>query len=120
MSVPADAGGLALDGRVWVNATYGLTQSVQDVPNSLAGGWIGKGVFRRRPHDALVVGVANANWSRDIVDGPIWETALELGYQVSLGGNASVQPSVQYIFNPMGTGQVDDPLVLGLQVSLTL
>ena len=120
VSVPADAGGLALDGRVWVNATYGLTQSVQAVPNSLAGGWIGKGVFRRRPHDALVVGVANANWSRDIVDGPIWETALELGYQVSLGGNASVQPSVQYIFNPMGTGQVDDPLVLGLQVSLTL
>ena len=120
VSVPADAGGLALDGRLWVNATYGLTQSVQAVPNSLAGGWIGKGVFRRRPHDALVVGVANANWSRDIVDGPIWETALELGYQVSLGGNASVQPSVQYIFNPMGTGQVDDPLVLGLQVSLTL
>ena len=120
VSVPADAGGLALDGRLWVNATYGLTQSVQDVPNSLAGGWIGKGVFRRRPHDALVVGIANANWSRDIVDGPIWETALELGYQVSLGGNASVQPSVQYIFNPMGTGQVDDPLVLGLQVSLTL
>ena len=120
VSVPADAGGLALDGRVWVNATYGLTQSVQDVPNSLAGGWIGKGVFRRRPHDALVVGIANANWSRDIVDGPIWETALELGYQVSLGGNASVQPSVQYIFNPMGKGEVDDPLVLGLQVSLTL
>ena len=120
VSVPADAGGLALDGRVWVNATYGLTQSVQAVPNTLAGGWIGKGVFRRRPHDALVVGVANANWSRDIVDGPIWETALELGYQVSLGGNASVQPSVQYIFNPMGKGEVDDPLVLGLQVSLTL
>ena len=120
VSVPADAGGLALDGRVWVNATYGLTQSVQAVPNSLAGGWIGKGVFRRRPHDALVVGIANANWSRDIVDGPIWETALELGYQVSLGGNASVQPSVQYIFNPMGKGEVDDPLVLGLQVSLTL
>lgn len=120
VSVPANAGGLALDGRLWVNATYGLTQSVQAVPNTLAGGWIGKGVFRRRPHDALVVGIANANWSRDIVDGPIWETALELGYQVSLGGNASVQPSVQYIFNPMGKGEVDDPLVLGLQVSLTL
>ena len=120
VSVPANAGGLALDGRLWVNATYGLTQSVQAVPNTLAGGWIGKGVFRRRHHDALVVGIANANWSRDIVDGPIWETALELGYQVSLGGNASVQPSVQYIFNPMGKGEVDDPLVLGLQVSLTL
>ena len=120
VSVPADAGGLALDGRVWVNATYGLTQSVQDVPNSVAGGWIGKGVLRRRPHAALVVGVTNANWSRDIVDGPIWETGLELGYQVSLGGNASIQPSVQYIFNPMGQGKVDDPLVLGLQVSLTL
>jgi len=120
VSVPTNAGGLALDGRLWANATYGLTPSVQAVPNTVAGGWIGKGVIRRRPHDALVIGVTNANWSRDIVDGPIWETALELGYQVNLGGNASIQPSVQYVFNPMGQGKVDDPLVLGLQVSLTL
>ena len=119
VSVPWDFGGLVLDGRLWANATYGLTQSVQDVPNTYAGGWVGKGLFRNRPHDAVVIGLANANWSRDIPDGPIWESALELGYQFMLGSNVSIQPGVQYIFNPMGKGDVDDPLLLGLQMSFS-
>ena len=84
-----------------------------------AGGWVGKGVIRSRPSDAVVVGLSNANWSRAIPDGPTWESVLELGYQVMLGGNASVQPNVQYVFNPMGQGKVDDALVLGLQMSIT-
>ncbi|WP_413357849.1 carbohydrate porin [Prochlorococcus sp. MIT 1201] len=96
-----------------------MTQSVQDVPNTYAGGWVGKGLFRNRPHDAVVIGLANANWSRDIPDGPIWESALELGYQFMLGSNVSIQPGVQYIFNPMGKGDVDDPLVLGLPMSFS-
>ena len=44
---------------------------------------------------------------------------LELGYQVMLGNNASIQPNLQYVFNPMGQGKVDDALVLGLQMSIT-
>ena len=108
-----------MDGRLWANAVYGLQQEVQQVPNTVAGGWVGKGVFRSRPFDAVVVGLSNANWSRAIPDGPIWESVLELGYQVMLGDNASVQPNVQYVFNPMGQGKVDDALVLGLQMSIT-
>ena len=120
VSVPWSIGGLALDGRLWANATHGLNPSVQSVPSTLAGGWIGKGVIRSRPHDAVVLGFANANWSRHIVDGPIWESVVELGYQFQLGSNVSVQPNLQYIFNPMGRGRVEDPLVLGLQLSLRL
>ena len=40
-------------------------------PSILAGGWIGKGVVRSRAHDAVVLGFANSNWSRHILDGPI-------------------------------------------------
>ena len=36
-----------------------------------------------------------------------------------LGSNVSIQPGVQYIFNPMGKGDVDDPLLLGLQMSFS-
>ena len=119
ISVPWDFAGLVLDGRLWANAIYGLDQSVQDVPRTYAGGWVGKGLLRNRPDDAIVIGIVNANWSRDIPDGPIWESALELGYQFMLGSNVSIQPGLQYIFNPMGTGEVDDPFVLGVQMSFS-
>ena len=119
VSVPCTMAGLALDGRLWANAVYGLQQEVQQVPNTVAGGWVGKGVIRSRPFDAVVVGLSNANWSRAIPNGPIWESVLELGYQVMLGNNASIQPNLQYVFNPMGQGKVDDALVLGLQMSIT-
>jgi porin len=117
--VPWRFGSVALDGRLWANATYGLRSGVQEVPNTYAAGWIGKGVIRTRPHDALVLGVTNANWNRRIQGGPIWETAMELGYQLALGSNATLQPSAQYIFNPMGRGEVDDALVLGLQLNVS-
>ena len=119
VSVPWRFGSVALDGRLWANATYGLRSGVQEVPNTYAAGWIGKGVIRTRPHDALVLGVTNANWNRRIQGGPIWETAMELGYQLALGSNATLQPSAQYIFNPMGRGEVDDALVLGLQLNVS-
>ncbi|CAX31875.1 Hypothetical protein PMT_2357 [Prochlorococcus marinus str. MIT 9313] len=41
--------------------------------------------------------MANANWSRDIPDGPIWESALELGYQFMLGSNVSIQPGAIHL-----------------------
>ena len=50
---------------------------VQQVPNTVAGGWVGKGVIRGRPFDAVVVG-DNANWSRTIPDADLG-IVLELG-----------------------------------------
>lgn len=88
-------------------------------PEFVAGGWVGKGVIRSRPFDAVVVGLSNANWSRAIPNGPIWESVLKLGNQVMLGKSASIQPNLQYVFNPMGQGKVDDALVLGLQMNIT-
>ena len=48
-----------------------------------------------------------------------WRFILQIALPAALGGNASVQPNVQYVFNPMGQGKVDDALVLGLQMSIT-
>jgi Carbohydrate-selective porin len=41
-----------------------------------------------------------------------------LGYQVAIGTNASIQPNLQYVFNPSGTGAVPDAFVLGVQMTL--
>jgi len=47
------------------------------------------------------------------------ETALELTYRLRFRGNAFfVQPDLQYIIRPGGTGQIPDALVAGLQTGI--
>jgi porin len=118
VAVPLTLGGLALDGRLWANLAYGFNPDVQTIPVNYAGGWVGKGVFRNRPNDALVIGFSHAGWSPDMPTPQVWESVIELGYQVAIGTNASIQPNLQYVFNPSGTGAVPDAFVLGVQMTL--
>ena len=91
---------------------------MQSAP-TLAGGWIGKGVIRSRRTMlwcwALPTSTGVVHRQR-----PHLGERVELGYQFQLGSNVSVQPNLQYVFNPMGRGRVEDPLVMGLQLSLLL
>ena len=48
-----------------------------------------------------------------------YETIIELTYQAILTGWLNVQPDLQYIFNPGGTGTQGDALVLGLRVNMS-
>jgi porin len=44
---------------------------------------------------------------------------LEGGYRVNLTKFAYVQPDVQWIINPGGTGTIPNALVLGAQIGVT-
>ena len=79
---------------------------------------MGKGLFAGRPNDALVLGFSRATWSDDLNTAQGWESVLELGYQVAIGTNATLQPNLQWVFNPSGTGEVPDAWVVGLQMTL--
>ena len=118
VSLPLTLGDLALDGRLWATASYGLNPDVQTIPVFVAAGWVGKGVLRRRPHDALILGMTHATWSSQAPSGQTWESILELGYQIALGENASLQPNLQFILNPDGTSEVPDSLAIGVQMTL--
>ena len=118
VSLPLTLGGLALDGRLWTTASYGFNPDVQTIPIFVAAGWVGKGVLRRRPHDALVLGVTHATWSSQAPGGQDWESILELGYQIALGDNASIQPNLQFILNPDGTSEVPDSIAIGVQMTV--
>lgn len=118
VSVPLNPGGLVLDGRLWANGSLGFNPEVQTIPAFVAGGWVGKGLFAGRPNDALVLGFSRATWSDDLNTAQGWESVLELGYQVAIGTNATLQPNLQWVFNPSGTGEVPDAWVVGLQMTL--
>jgi porin len=45
---------------------------------------------------------------------------LELTYQIELAPHLIVQPDMQYIIQPGGTGHIPDALVLGVQFAVNL
>ncbi len=118
VSVPMTLNQLVLDGQLWANASLGLNSDVQQIPTFYAGGWVGKGLFRNRPDDTVVLGFSHARWSPSVPTNQVWESVVELGYQFAFGDNVTVQPNLQMVFNPSGTGSVPDALVLGVQMSV--
>ena len=48
-----------------------------------------------------------------------YEMALEVGYRVQVNRFFYVQPDVQYIVQPGGTGSIPNALVLGAQIGVT-
>jgi porin len=86
-------------------------------------------IFESRPADALGLGVVRGRFSEDLQDAQqveelinsaigvqSFETAIELTYRLYFNNNAVfLQPDVQYMIRPNGTGLIRNALVAGLQ-----
>jgi porin len=48
-----------------------------------------------------------------------WEAVIELGYWIQVTGWLQIQPDLQWVVRPGGTGAIDDALALGAQVVVT-
>ena len=118
VSLPMTLNNLVLDGQLWAHASLGLNSDVQQIPIFYATGWVGKGLFRNRPDDAVVLGFSHARWSPSVPTDQVWESIVELGYQFALGDNVTLQQNIKLVFNPSGIDSVPDALVLGMQMSL--
>ncbi|WP_462319919.1 carbohydrate porin [Halochromatium sp.] len=46
------------------------------------------------------------------------ESVLELNYKIALGRGITLQPDMQYIIDPAGTGEIDDALLIGAQITI--
>jgi len=85
------------------------------------------GPFTGRSQDRLIFGTTYGKLSRDYADEqealgngrPDYEWIFELGYRIQLTKFAYVQPDVQYVKQPGGTGDIPDATVLGMQVGVT-
>jgi porin len=45
---------------------------------------------------------------------------IEVGHRFQITPSIYAQPSIQYVVNPGGTGDIDDALVIGVQAGVTL
>jgi len=85
------------------------------------------GPFEGRPKDRLIFGTTYGQLSDDYADEqeaqgngrPDYEWIFELGYRVQLTNFAYIQPDVQYVKQPGGTGEIPDSTVLGVQFGVT-
>ncbi len=117
----------------FVSLLFAPNSSVNTMPFFANGGLVYQGLFPSRPHDTAAFGVAYGAFSRQLARSQRdarsagsgagiqqYEVALELTYIVQATKWLQVQPDLQYIINPGGTGKIPNALVLGFQLALTL
>jgi len=117
------------------NRGFGITgsvlaspdQSISQMPFFSTAGFLLRGIFPSRATDVGGVGIVYGQFSHDLQDSQRraaagvqrYEIALELTYRFRFRGDAVfLQPDLQYIIRPGGTGQIADAFVAGFQAGI--
>lgn len=86
------------------------TAAIND-PHLYAGGGLNfAGLSQQQPDDAVGIALAHAGFKKGLRPA---ETAFELYYRKHLGKNLFLQPDLQYVVHPSGTGEALDNALVG-------
>lgn len=107
-----------LDGlKLFTFGAYTGQDETAIMPLQISGGANWKGLIPGRENDHTMCFVTYGGLSDEYGDSVgedvDYEMVYELGHRAQLTPAFYVQPSVQYIQNPGGTGEIDDAVVLG-------
>lgn len=69
-----------------------------------------KGINKKRPDDEAGIAIANS-FFHDLPQS--FETTLEINYTLTVNSNISIQPDMQYVVNPAGSGIETKNALLG-------
>jgi porin len=125
---PASHRGFGIAGSFLASPDQSISQMLYFFTAAL----VTRGIFPSRPRDIIGLGVVYGHFSNDLqnfqrraqpldpnVEVQSHETVLELTYRLALLKSALyIQPDLQYVFRPGGTGRIPDALVLGAQVAV--
>lgn len=108
---------------LFATLAYTAQDKVAIIPLQSSVGAHYKGLLPGRPDDRTVAFVTHGGFSDAYSDQLVagggsavdHEMVFELGHRVQLTKYAYVQPDVQWIKRPGGTGNIDDAVVLGVQ-----
>lgn len=109
---------------LWGGATGNPQQEIATMPVMGFAGAIWQGLIPGRDQDQTLFSFLIGGWSGDYADAyatqgygrPTTESVLEWSYIIQLTQNLTVQPDIQYVLRPGGTGNIGDALILGVQV----
>ena len=103
---------------LWTSAAFSEQQANAPSRAFWSGGAVWAGPLPDRASDSFALGVANTWFSQALP--ATTETVLEAAYNFFVCSSLTVTADVQYIVRPGGTGAVDDALVLGVLIYVTL
>ncbi|WP_305907455.1 carbohydrate porin [Methylomarinum sp. Ch1-1] len=82
-----------------------------------------KGLIPSRPDDRTIAfityGQLSEEYGRSIGKDTDFEMVFELGHRIQIIPSFFIQPSVQYILQPGGTGDIDDAVVFGAWIGFS-
>ena len=112
---------------LWSAIVLSPQQNMAKLPFQANAGVVYKGLIPTRDHDMTMLGFAYGNFSEDYANSvqsalngsPEYEIALEAGYRINFNKFTYIQPNLQWIINPGGTGNIPNALVLGAQMGVT-
>jgi polyphosphate glucokinase len=125
---PGSNRGFGVFGSLMFAADPGVAQ----MPFFFTAGVAARGILDSRPADSCGLGVVYGHFSEDLQDAQRqaqqtdptvgvqdYEMAIELTYRFYFAKRSLfVQPDLQYIIQPGGTGQEDNAVVLGVQMGI--
>jgi len=113
--------------KLWTAFVLSPQPNIAKLPFQWNCGAAYQGLLPQRDQDTTMFGLAYGNFSDDYGNAgdafngdPVsYEMALEWGYRVQFSNFLYVQPNIQYIVQPGGTGSSPDAFVLGMQIGVT-
>lgn len=106
-------------------------ESINQMPFFVTGGLVYRGLIPRRDDDVTAFGVVYGRFSSDLrraqqlerqagsaVGVQDYELVFEWTHVIQVARWLAVQPDVQYIVKPGGTGAIPNALVLGVQIAV--
>lgn len=112
---------------LWSAFVLSPQQNIAKLPFEANAGIVYKGLIPTRDDDYTVFGFIYGKFSKNYARTvqatgagyPQYEIVLEWGYRINFTKFAYVQPDLQWVINPGGTGKIPNALVLGAQMGVT-
>ncbi len=116
----------------WAAITW-APGNLNQFPLFIDGGVFYKGLIPTRDQDILAIGTAYGMWSNDLArltqdnityngstdHKKVYEMMFDFTYKVQINPWLYIQPDMQYILHPGGTGYIRDAFVIGTRVGIT-
>lgn len=111
---------------IWSAVVFSPQQNIAKLPFQVNGGLAYQGLVPGRDNDQTMFGVVYGLFSDDYAltvaeaggGVPDYELVFEWGYRLQFTDFAYVQPNIQWVINPGGSGTIPNALVLGAQMSV--
>ena len=112
---------------LWTAFVLSPQDNIARIPFQWNAGTVYQGLLPGRDNDMAVFGLAWGNFSNDYSNSgnayeglpTTYECALEWGYRIQFNKFLYIQPDIQYIIRPGGTGGIPNAFVLGAQIGIT-